>query len=83
MPVTYTSADALADIPGSTYDQLRARFVDLATVVDAVGAERKLIWDEMRRREREVAIKVRLGALTEEQKIEFKSIINSPTFSQG
>lgn len=81
MAVTYTSADAIADMPGATYDTLRARFVVLAGVVDMVSAERKALWDEIRRREKEVAVKLRLGALTEEQKIEYKAIINSPSFS--
>ncbi|MDA8260573.1 MAG: hypothetical protein M0Z99_33900 [Betaproteobacteria bacterium] len=80
--MTYSSDLAIADVPGATYDALRGRFSDLATVVDAVSAERKALWDEIRRREVEVAVKLRLGALTDAQKLEYKSIINSPTFTQ-
>lgn len=83
MAVTYTSADAVADIPGATYDALRARFSNLAAVIDTVSAERKALWDEIRRREVEVAVKLRLGALTDAQKLEYKAIINSPTFTQA
>lgn len=83
MTVTYTSADAIADPLAETYDVLRARFRDLAGVIDVVSAERQALWTEIRRREREVAIQLRLGALTEEQKQEYKAIINSPSFSQG
>lgn len=83
MAVTFTSAEAIADLSGATYEALRARFADLASVIDAVSAERKALWDEIRRRETEVAVKLRLGALTEAQKQEYKAIINSPSFSQG
>lgn len=83
MAVTFTTAAALPDLSAATYDALRARFVDLATVVDVVSAERKALFAEIRRREQEVAVKLRLGALTDEQKLEYKAIINSPSFSQG
>lgn len=78
----YDSAQAIADIPGATYDALRARFVDLAKVIDAVGAERQALLTEIRRREAEVAIKLRMGALTEDDKILYKSVLDSPSFSR-
>ena len=54
-PVTYTSAERIADVPAATYNALRARFRATAKVVDMVSAERKELREEMRRREREVA----------------------------
>ncbi len=80
---TYSSADAIADIPGALYDTLRARFVVLAGVTDAVGAERKALWAEIDRREKEVAAKLRIGALTADELKLYQSVINSPTFSRN
>ena len=81
--ITYTSADAIADIPGATYDALRDRFYALAKVIDAVGSERQAALTEMRRREREVAIKLRMGALSDDDKILYKSVLDSPSFSRA
>lgn len=82
MPVTYDSAQAIADIKAATYDALRARFVALAAVVDAVGAERQALATEIRAREKEAELKLRMGSLTEEQKAIYRAIVNSPTFAQ-
>lgn len=82
IPVKYDSAEAIADVSVETYETLRARFAALADVVDMVSAERKALWDEILRREQEVAIKLRLGGLTDEQKREYKAIINSPSFAR-
>lgn len=78
----YDSAEAIADIPGATYDALRDRFFALAKVIDAVGAERQVLLTEIRRRETEVAIKLRMGALSEDDKILYKSVLDSPSFSR-
>lgn len=75
MPVTYSSANAITDAPGATYDALRVRFKDLAKAVDAIGAERKAIFDEMRRREKEAAIKIRLGALKADDKAMYREVL--------
>ncbi len=83
MATTYSDADAIADIPNALYDVLRARFVVLAGVTDAVGAERKALWDEIDRREKEVAIKLRIGALSAADLVLYQSVINSPTFSRN
>ena len=83
MAVTYSSAGAIADIPGATYDALRDRFHGLAKVIDAVGAERQALLTEMRCREREVAIKLRMGALSADDKILYKSVLDSPSFSRA
>ena len=81
--ITYTSAEAIADIQGATYDALKDRFAALAKVIDAVGAERHAVLTEMRRREREVAIKLRMGALSDDDKILYKSVLDSPSFSRA
>ena len=81
--VTYDSSRAIADIPGAAYDALRDRFAELAKVIDAVGAERQAVLTEMRRREREVAIKLRMGALSADDKILYKSVLDSPSFSRA
>ena len=81
--ITYTSADAIADIPGATYDALRGRFHALAKVIDAVGAERQAVLTEMRRRELDVAIKLRMGALSDDDKVLYKSVLDSPSFSRA
>lgn len=83
MPVTYSSADAIADIPGASYSDLIARFKSLAAVVSSVGAERKALYDEIAAREKEVAIKLRLGSLSDDDKILYREILNSPSFSRG
>lgn len=83
MATTYTSADAIADVNAASYPELKDRFAQLARVVDAVGAERKALFDEIRRREKEVAIRARLGTLSEADKIMFRDIVNSPAFSRG
>lgn len=82
MAVTYDSAQAIADIPGATYDALRARFVALASVVDSVSAERQALASEIRAREKEAEAQLRIGSLTEEQKAVYRAIVNSPTFAK-
>lgn len=72
---TYNSADAIADVSGATYNAIKARFRELADVVDAVGAERKVLRDELKRREQEAAIKVRLGALRESDKAVYREVL--------
>lgn len=81
MAVTYDSAQAIADVPGATYEALRARFVALATVVDVLSAERQALANEIRAREKEAELQLRIGSLTEEQKAIYRNIINSPTFA--
>lgn len=82
MSVTYDSSQAIADVPGATYDALRDRFVALATVVDVLSAERQKLATEIRAREKEAAAKLRLGTLTEDQKDVYRNIINSPSFGR-
>ena len=84
MSTTYDSADALpTDLSTTPYEALRDRFAILAHIVDIVSVERKALWAEISRREREVAILLRLGGLTAEQKEEYKAIINSPSFDRN
>ena len=83
MATTYSSAEAIADIPKATYDALTARFKTLAVVQDVLGAERKALRDEMKRREDEDRIRLRLGALSSDDKATLKTIVNAPTFSRG
>ena len=80
---TYDSSTAIADIPGAPYDALKVRFAELAPVVDAVGAERKALNDEIKRREKEARMRSRLGSLlSEEHNAILRAIVNSPEFSR-
>lgn len=74
---TYDSTAAIADITRATYVELRRRFVELATVVDMVGAERQALASEMRIREQEAAARIRLGALTADKRVLYQSILDS------
>ena len=80
--VTYDSSQAIADVPGATYDALRDRFVALAGVVDVLSAERQKLATEIRAREKEAEAALRIGSLTEEQKAVYRAIVNSPTFAK-
>lgn len=80
---TYNSASAIVDVGGATLAQLKARFRELAGVVDAVGAERKTLNDEIRRREKEVIIGTRLSALSKGDREMYRDVINSPKFEGG
>jgi len=80
---TYNSDDAIRDVEGADYATLKAKFKDLAAVVDILHAERKAAFDEIRKREKEVAIKLRLGTLSEADKVLYRDVINSPTFSRN
>ena len=76
--VTYTSAGAISNVHGATYAALHQRFRDLAVVVDAVGAERQAIATEMRAREKEAGIKMRIGAMNADTKVLYRRVIDSP-----
>ena len=43
MTTYYNSNEAVPNIPGATYQEIKARFRDLAAVADAVGAERQAL----------------------------------------
>lgn len=73
---TYNSADAIADIQAASYDSLKARFAALAHVIDAVGNERQALWDEIRRRDTEAAIHMRVSALGEDGKAALRSVLD-------
>ena len=80
MAVTYDSSAAIANVAAATYDDLKARFKALVTVLDAVGAERKKLIDEIRKREAEAELKLRLGTLTPAEKEIYREIINASVF---
>lgn len=77
MAVTYTSADAIQDVPGATYPDLQAKFKALAIVMDTLSAERKAIANEMSKRENEAAAKLRLGVLSDAEKVMYRQILES------
>ncbi len=77
MAVTYSSAEAIANVPGATMPVLRARFRKLANVVDSVGAERQAIHAEMRRRENDGRIQLRLDAMTKPERQAAKTLIEA------
>lgn len=79
---TYDSTKAIADVSQATLAALKARFKELAGVVDAVGAERKALLDEISRREKEVAIGTRFSTLSDADRAMYKEVVNSPTFSK-
>lgn len=76
----YDSSSAIVDVQATDYAVLTARFKELASVVDLLSAERKAINDEMKRREKEVAIKLRMGALSESDKVLYRGVLESPNF---
>ena len=80
MAVTYDSSAAIANVAAATYDDLKARFKALVTVLDAVGAERKKLIDEIRKREADAELKLRLGTLTPAEKEIYREIINASVF---
>ena len=75
--VSYSSAEAIRDVAGATFEDLKARFLLLAQVVDMASAERKSIADEIRRREKGAAIALRIGKLTEDDKAVYRKVIDS------
>ncbi|MFA7269918.1 MAG: hypothetical protein WC073_11285 [Sterolibacterium sp.] len=77
MVTTYSSADAIADIPGADYPTLSARFKDTAKVMDVLSAERKALADQMRAREEDAAARLRLGTLTDAEKEVYRQILES------
>ena len=79
---TYTSAAAIPDVGRATFDELKARFVELAGVVDAVGAERKALQDEIRRREAEAAMLIRMAGLNRDGKRVLRAVVNSSEFAK-
>lgn len=79
---TYTSAKAILNPQMATYDDLKARFAELAVVVDAVGAERKALHDEIKRREVDAAALARTDRLSRDGKRALRAVVNSPEFSR-
>ena len=77
-PVSYNSAGAIKDITTEIYGALRARFVELAVVVDVVSAERQALADEIARREKDAGIRIRLGALSPDDRELYRAVIDSP-----
>ena len=77
---TYDSKQAIADIPAATYDDLKARFAELAGVVDAVSAERHALWVEIQRREKAVKIGLRMGAMDDADKALAVELMGSKAF---
>lgn len=80
MATYYNSNEAVPDIPGATYLELKARFKVLAGVVDAVGAERKALNDEIKRREVEAAVQTRVNNLSADGRRALRGVVNSPEF---
>jgi len=80
---TYTSAAAIKDIQGATYDALKARFMELAVVVDIVSAERKSLADEIKRRELDAAMRARVNVLSRDGKRALREVVNSTEFLRG
>lgn len=69
MPVTYSSADAIADIPGATNAALKQRINALVKAYASIQAERKAIIDEQEKRDKIVKAKIRIGTpLTADEK---------------
>jgi hypothetical protein len=81
MATTYNSDDALADPVAADYVTLRDRFVATAKIMDVLAGERKVLADEMRKREKEASIKLRLGTLSEADKALYRDVISSPYFN--
>ncbi len=77
MPVTYNSADALKDISGAKYQALKDRFAALAAIIDAVGNERQALDVEIKRREKEAAAQIRLGALKKTDRDVYRAVLDS------
>lgn len=77
MATTYTSADAIADIRGATYDVLLARFRALATVQDVLGNERAQIEAEMKKREADARARLKLDALTPDARVALKAALDA------
>ena len=75
MTTYYNSNEAVPNIPGATYQEIKARFRDLAAVADAVGAERKALNDEIRRREKEAAMRGRLGTLKPDDRALYREVL--------
>ena len=80
MATTYTSDAAIANVAAATYADLKARFRALVAVMDSVGTERKSIHDEIRKREADAELKLRLGTLTPAEKEIYREIINASVF---
>ena len=79
---TYDSKQAIADVSVAPYSALKARFKELAAVVDAVGNERQALDVEIRRRERDAAVQVRVEALTKDGKQALRGALDSAEFSK-
>lgn len=77
MPTTYSSADAIADIPGATYEDLLAKYKALGTVVGMVSAERKALMDEIKLREAEAKAKLRLGNISEADRAVYRGVLDA------
>ena len=82
MAITYTSAAAILDVRGASYDELKARFRALASVVDAVGAERQALHIEIQGREMSAAALARTSQLSRDGKRALKEIVNSAEFAK-
>lgn len=75
--ITYSSAAAIPDVSAATNATLRARFRELARVADSVGAERQAIHTEIRRRESDGRIQLRLDAMTKPERQAAKTLIEA------
>jgi hypothetical protein len=77
MATTYSSAEAITDIEGADYTTLVARFKDLAGVIDIASAERQAIDSAIRAREKTVAAKLKIGTLSDADKVMYRQILEA------
>lgn len=75
--IRYSSADAITAPSAETYAALRNRFQVLARVIDAVSAERQMIWTEIRKREKSESELLRLGNVSAERKAVLREVVRN------
>jgi hypothetical protein len=79
MAITYSSGDAI-DIPSASYAAIKARFRELAAVVDAVSTERQALIAEINHRESETKLLLRIDRMSKSERETVKEIVNSDEF---
>lgn len=76
----YDTKEAIPNLPAAAITIIKARFRELALVIDAVSTERQALSDEINRRVSRVSIKDRFGSLTPADKAVLRDVVNDPNF---